>query len=98
MRHGRADYNEHVQDGGKLIGEDEPVFLLRAQDHFAPHNLLDYAARADETGLTEMAAAVRKQATAMREWQQAHPDRVKHPDLPAAQPPAAPSPAKKPRG
>ncbi len=32
MKHGRKDYDERIQDSAKKIGEDEPVFLLRAQD------------------------------------------------------------------
>lgn len=36
MRHARVDYNERIQDAANLIGEDEPVFLLRAQDVTAP--------------------------------------------------------------
>ena len=34
MRHTRDDYNR-IQDPAGLIPEDEPVFLLRAQDHIA---------------------------------------------------------------
>jgi hypothetical protein len=30
--HARKDYNERIQDSAKLIPEDEPVFLIRAQD------------------------------------------------------------------
>lgn len=34
MLHARADYNR-IQDPAGLIPEDEPVFLLRAQDRTA---------------------------------------------------------------
>ena len=34
MRHARNDYNR-IQDPEKKIPEDEPVFLLRAQDEVA---------------------------------------------------------------
>lgn len=32
MQHARQDYNERIQDSEGLIPENEPVFLLRAQD------------------------------------------------------------------
>jgi hypothetical protein len=32
MDHGRNDYNRRIQDVGGQIPDDEPVFLLRAQD------------------------------------------------------------------
>lgn len=32
MKHARKDYNERIQDSANLIPEDEPVFLIRAQD------------------------------------------------------------------
>lgn len=35
MIHAREDYNKIVQDNSGRIPEDEPVFLLRAQDKVA---------------------------------------------------------------
>lgn len=32
MLHARDDYNERIQDSANLIPEDEPCFLIRAQD------------------------------------------------------------------
>lgn len=32
MFHARSDYNDRIQDSTELIPENEPVFLLRAQD------------------------------------------------------------------
>ena len=32
MLHARKDYNKRVQDSENKIGEEEPVFLLRAKD------------------------------------------------------------------
>ena len=32
MIHARSDYNERIQDSAGIIPEDEPVFLIRAQD------------------------------------------------------------------
>lgn len=42
MKHARDDYNR-IQDPAGLIPEDEPVFLLRGQDVFAPQALRAYA-------------------------------------------------------
>lgn len=42
MKHARADY-DRIQDPAGLIPEDEPVFLLRGQDIFAPQRLRDWA-------------------------------------------------------
>ena len=84
MKHSRADYNR-IQDPEGKIGTDEPVFLVRAQDRFAPHMVLDYAARLDESGLGAMAEGCRRHAGAMFEWQQQHGSKL--PDLP--EPPKA---------
>jgi hypothetical protein len=35
MKHSREDYNSRIQDSAGIIGIDEPVFLLRAQDENA---------------------------------------------------------------
>ena len=35
MKHARSDY-DRIQDPSRIIPEDEPVFLLRAQDISAP--------------------------------------------------------------
>lgn len=42
MLHQRDDYNR-TQDPENKIPKNEPVFLLRAQDKFAPDMLLQYA-------------------------------------------------------
>ncbi len=47
-----------------------PKFELSADDEFAPHCLLDYAARCRERGLLDVEAYVRKRAGDMFEWQQ----------------------------
>lgn len=44
MKHAREDYNR-IQDPEGRIGEDEPVFLFRAQDEFFVEVLEFYAAR-----------------------------------------------------
>jgi hypothetical protein len=33
MKHARGDYNRRIQDSENKIPEDEPVFLIRGQDH-----------------------------------------------------------------
>jgi len=38
MKHEREDYSR-IQDSGGLIPEDEPVFLLRAQDVVNTENI-----------------------------------------------------------
>ncbi len=42
MLHARKDYNERVQDSKNIIGDDEPVFLLRAKDKLMVPILYDY--------------------------------------------------------
>lgn len=95
MIHARKDYQERfgtdpaVKDpklatGGAPIGEDEPVFLLRAKDILAPQNVLDYAARAEDSGLPDVAASAREHAARMTEWQTEHG--AKLPDLPPIAP------------
>lgn len=42
MKHAREDYNR-IQDPAGLIGDDEPVFLLRAKDRTAPKTLRHWA-------------------------------------------------------
>ena len=43
MKHARNDYNGRIVDLQNKIPEDEPVFLLRAQDKLAPELLLQWA-------------------------------------------------------
>ena len=42
MIHARNDYNR-IQDPENKIGEDEPVFLLRAKDKTAPRIVREWA-------------------------------------------------------
>lgn len=82
MKHAREDYNR-IQDPAGLIPVDEPVFLLRGQDILAPDLLVEWADRLEEAaGMRshEMAKMVRKQAEAMRIWQEEHKSKI--PDLP----------------
>ncbi len=83
MIHARPDYNKRIQDADGLIADEEPVFLLRAQDRFAPCLLQTwcclYEAVPDHD--PEMLALAEKHISLMREWQQ--DVACKTPDLPS---------------
>lgn len=84
MLHARKDYNRRIQDSANIIPEDEPVFLLRGQDTFAPVILRIYAefvkasADADENIIKNTLA----QSKAMEKWQAENV--CKTPDMNAA--------------
>jgi hypothetical protein len=89
MKHARADY-QRIQDPAGLIGEDEPVFLLRAKDKLAPDTVRAWArlmwkeAKGDDPRFEErldMARAAWHNADLMDEWQRDHGTQV--PDMPA---------------
>lgn len=50
MRHARASYNHRFQDSENLIPEDEPVFLLRAQDPVAASVVRLWADETEQRG------------------------------------------------
>ena len=52
----------------KAIPEDEPVFLLRAQDQFAAETVLFYADLRRRAGDEEGARQIHKVADEMRAW------------------------------
>lgn len=81
MRHARQDYQDRIQDSKRVIPEDEPVFLLRAQDIVAPDIVDAWADAADAEGaLPNIVEAARNQAQEMRSWQSLHGRQV--PDMP----------------
>lgn len=80
MKHTRSDY-QRIQDPSGLIPDDEPVFLLRGQDVFAPNVLREYAMRARAAGLGEIARLTDIQAKRMDLWQLERTQKA--PDLPA---------------
>ena len=81
MLHARKDYQERIQDSAHIIPEDEPVFLLRAQDKNAPDMVDLWADWAAEDNAEEnIVKAARSHAEAMRKWQEEHGSKV--PDMP----------------
>lgn len=80
MKHARKDY-DRIQDPAGLIGEDEPVFLLRAKDHLAPAVIRFWATTAMLQGVdvktVQMALG---QARRMELWRLTHDSKL--PDVP----------------
>ena len=75
MKFTREDYNRRIVDVDGKIPEDEPVFLLRAQDKFSSSTLKHYCNLLEEeakiTGdeaLQEMADELREHARQMLLW------------------------------
>jgi hypothetical protein len=62
------------------IGENEPVFLLRAKDRFAPEVVDEYARRCSDAGLP-IAQVVFETADSICAWQREHGSKT--PDQPA---------------
>jgi len=68
MKHARPDY-DRIQDPAGLIPDDEPVFLLRAQDKHAAKALRWYANEvAFWGGDARIVKAALDQADAMDAW------------------------------
>ncbi len=82
MLHARKDYNRRIQDSENIIGADEPVFLLRAQDSLMLPVLHQYlrVLRRHEGYDTHCEAGVLKHITRTKEWQKQH--KPKAPDVP----------------
>lgn len=80
MKHAREDYNR-IQDPHGLIPEDEPVFLLRAQDQLACKAVAYYASLCTMVQAPEVAAKARAHSSLMASW-----PKKKVPDLPAELP------------
>lgn len=76
MKHAREDYNR-IQDPAGIIPDDEPVFLLRAQDKNAAFAVRSWALAVEEDGGDPaIVAAARNHADAMDDW-----PKKKKPDL-----------------
>ena len=68
MIHARDDYNR-IQDPAGKIGEEEPVFLLRAQDDRMITMLRLYAELARNDGDKRMVATVEDHIKRVCRWQ-----------------------------
>ncbi len=84
MLHGRKDYNDRIQDTSHIIPENEPVFLLRAQDSISLHVLMYYLELLGDMQDpdTDMVQAVHAQIERFARWERVHHDRMKCPDIP----------------
>jgi hypothetical protein len=78
MKFTRDDYNKRIIDTAGKIPDDEPVFLLRAQDVHAPSTLRFYAKLLEEDGNKSMADELLLHARQMVIWQKSV--RVHKPD------------------
>lgn len=79
MKHARDDYNR-IQDPSGLIPDEEPVFLLRAQDKLAWAAVSYYAKLAESAGSSGIAEKATLWAEKMRTW-----PTQKVPDLPSVE-------------
>lgn len=80
MKHAREDYNR-IQDPDNIIPDDEPVFLIRAQDYVAPDAVRAWAELASNAGASDdIVTAALAQAEAMEQWHNEHGAHI--PDLP----------------
>ena len=77
MIHAREDYNR-IQDPAGLIPDDEPVFLLRAQDELACMAVAYYAELCKRCQALPVAMKAQAHADRMKAWPV-----KKVPDLPA---------------
>jgi hypothetical protein len=64
----------------EILNDDEPFFLIRAQDRLAPAVILMYAVAARNQGLDHLSQQVGAVAVEFAAWQAEHPDLVKDPD------------------
>lgn len=71
MRHFRADYNR-IQDPENKIGEDEPVFLIRAQDERMVPILTAYLSLAAKDGDWGLVFILTNAIRITNEWQATH--------------------------
>lgn len=80
MKFGRKDYDNRIIDKDNRIPEDEPVFLLRANDRLSPKLLLMWAMELRLLGGDPaMAENAENHAQKMIQWQKDH--NCKTPDM-----------------
>lgn len=69
MKHQDGKYNDRVQDSANLIPEDEPVFLIRAQDIVSGDAVRAWAYLNEKAGGDrELSERARNHAALMDEW------------------------------
>jgi len=70
MLHARDDYNRRIQDNAGKIPDNEPVFMIRAQDKHAIPILTAYLVLVEQdNGDSSIIEGVRKQLRRMQVWQ-----------------------------
>lgn len=80
MKHARKDYDK-IQDGSGKIPDDEPVFLVRAQDVVGPMTVRAWARNAELVGAEDdIIAHALEHAMLMEDWQDSYGRKV--PDMP----------------
>ena len=84
MLHARDDYNEMGAAGiDAKIPDDEPVFLIRAQDENFSEVVRYWCTLSLKSGVDpDMVSVANIHANAGDQWQEDNPDRVKVPDMP----------------
>ena len=82
MLHARKDYNRRVQDNENIIGDDEPVFLLRAKNELMLPMLHQYLRllRKNDNYDKHTEVGVLKHITRTKKWQLLN--EPKAPDVP----------------
>ena len=81
MLHAREDYNKRIQDNENKIPEDEPVFLVRAQDPSMISILETWIWRSRKLHVDdEMIKLVEDHKEKVIKWQKEK--KIKIPDLP----------------
>jgi len=74
--HAREDYNR-IQDPDGKIGEDEPVFLVRAQDSASVDCVVAWAHVAEKHGASlKIVELALKHADRMMQWQAEHGSKI----------------------
>lgn len=79
MIHARTDY-DRIQDPENKIGKDEPVFLLRGTDKFAPATIRFWAELVGASGDEELSEYIKLWADKTELWQLTN--KSKTPDTP----------------
>jgi hypothetical protein len=69
MIHAREDYNDRFQDAAGMVPENEPVFLIRAQDQVGHHAVRVWAHLHRLSGGSDVAYTMAmRHADLMEQW------------------------------